>query len=312
MQTEKQVTNMLQNHLKYSPKPPRTFTGKERDSETGFSYFGARYYDSDLMTGWLSVDPMADKYPNISPYAYCAWNPVRLVDPDGEDWYIPEGQSTPIYDKNITANNCPEGASYIGKMAHWFGQTENDLQYYYHGNTDGSITQQDMTMKLCDSRPNYNFDISNDVLDGVCNFYGEISKKWLKTANKDKHKIMYTMSKNGLLGDKKPGITKAKFDKFAKNNYKKIGTFGTMLSSVDLVTSLMEDGGTPGINTAGSIGSAIGGWVGVKAGASFGAFIGSSYPGVGTVIGAGIGAIIGGIGGGVLGDYVGKEAYKLF
>ncbi|MBR5832210.1 MAG: RHS repeat-associated core domain-containing protein [Bacteroidales bacterium] len=61
-----------------------TFTGKERDSETGFSYFGARYYDSDLMTGWLSVDPMADKYPNISPYAYCGWNPVKLVDPDGE------------------------------------------------------------------------------------------------------------------------------------------------------------------------------------------------------------------------------------
>ncbi len=60
-------------------------TGKERYSETGFSYFGARYYDSDLMTGWLSVDPMADKYPNISPYAYCGWNPVRLVDPDGED-----------------------------------------------------------------------------------------------------------------------------------------------------------------------------------------------------------------------------------
>ena len=26
---------------------------------------------------------MADKYPNISPYACCAWNPVKLVDPDG-------------------------------------------------------------------------------------------------------------------------------------------------------------------------------------------------------------------------------------
>ena len=61
------------------------FIGKERDSETGFSYFGARYYDSDLMTGWLSVDPMADKYPRLSPYAYCAWNPVKLVDPDGEE-----------------------------------------------------------------------------------------------------------------------------------------------------------------------------------------------------------------------------------
>ena len=61
-----------------------TFTGKERDSETGLSYFGARYYDSDILTGWLSVDPMADKYPNISPYAYCNWNPVKLKDQDGE------------------------------------------------------------------------------------------------------------------------------------------------------------------------------------------------------------------------------------
>jgi len=62
-----------------------TFTGKERDEETGYGYFGARYMDHELMTGWLSVDPMADKYPSISPYAYCAWNPVVLVDPDGKE-----------------------------------------------------------------------------------------------------------------------------------------------------------------------------------------------------------------------------------
>ncbi len=51
------------------------------------------------MTGWLNVDPMADKYPSISPYAYCAWNPVKLVDPDGEeavdDWY--KSNSTQYY-----------------------------------------------------------------------------------------------------------------------------------------------------------------------------------------------------------------------
>jgi RHS repeat-associated protein len=61
-----------------------TFTGKERDEETGFGYFGARYMDHELMTMWLSVDPMADKYPSISPYAYCTWNPMKLVDPYGE------------------------------------------------------------------------------------------------------------------------------------------------------------------------------------------------------------------------------------
>ena len=68
-----------------------TFSAKEKDSETGLSYFGSRYYSSDLSV-WLSVDPMSGKYPSLSPYTYCADNPVRLVDPDGED---------PIYAKNF-------------------------------------------------------------------------------------------------------------------------------------------------------------------------------------------------------------------
>ena len=64
-----------------------TFSGKERDVETGYSYFGARYYNSDLSI-WLSVDPLADKYPGLSPYTYCADNPVKLVDPDGRDYEV--------------------------------------------------------------------------------------------------------------------------------------------------------------------------------------------------------------------------------
>ena len=70
---------------------PFVFTGKELDTETGYGYFGARYMDFDLLTGWLSVDPMSDKYPSISPYAYCSWNPVKLIDPDGRDvWEVSE------------------------------------------------------------------------------------------------------------------------------------------------------------------------------------------------------------------------------
>ena len=59
------------------------FTGKERDAETGYDYFGARYYYGPW-GHWLSVDPLSDKYPTISPYAYCMWNPVKYVDPDGK------------------------------------------------------------------------------------------------------------------------------------------------------------------------------------------------------------------------------------
>ena len=45
----------------------------------------ARYYNSDLSI-WISVDPLSDKYPNLSPYTYCADNPVRFFDPDGRDF----------------------------------------------------------------------------------------------------------------------------------------------------------------------------------------------------------------------------------
>ena len=70
-----------------------TFSAKERDPETGLSYFGSRYYSSDLSV-WLSVDPMAAKYPGLSPYVYCADNPVKLVDPNGEEvWIIGENWS---------------------------------------------------------------------------------------------------------------------------------------------------------------------------------------------------------------------------
>ena len=98
----KQVENGIPvQHLQYLPFGERfvdehtsyqerfTFTGKETDCETGFSYFGARYYDPTLLTSWTAVDPMSDKYPNISPYAYCNWNPIRLIDPNGcetDEW----------------------------------------------------------------------------------------------------------------------------------------------------------------------------------------------------------------------------------
>ncbi len=58
------------------------FTGKERDTETGYDYFGARYY-SPMLGHWLSVDKLADDYPHITPYAQSAWNPIKYKDPDG-------------------------------------------------------------------------------------------------------------------------------------------------------------------------------------------------------------------------------------
>ena len=68
------------------------FTGKERDTETGYDYFGARYYWS-IGGIFTSVDQCADDYPWITPYAYCANNPIKYVDPDGKFPVLPVGLS---------------------------------------------------------------------------------------------------------------------------------------------------------------------------------------------------------------------------
>jgi len=58
------------------------FTGKEQDAETGLDYFGARYY-MPALGRWTSVDPVADSFPQWSPYNYALDNSVANTDPDG-------------------------------------------------------------------------------------------------------------------------------------------------------------------------------------------------------------------------------------
>ena len=63
------------------------FTGKELGDETGLYDFSARFLQTGLGR-FTTIDPLAEKYPNISPYAYCNGNPVRYIDPNGMDIYV--------------------------------------------------------------------------------------------------------------------------------------------------------------------------------------------------------------------------------
>ena len=62
---------------------PYKFNGKELDQETGYYYYGARYYDPGTAL-WFGTDPLAHKYPMYSPYVYCCANPVIAIDENGE------------------------------------------------------------------------------------------------------------------------------------------------------------------------------------------------------------------------------------
>jgi RHS repeat-associated protein len=66
------------------------FTQKERDNETGLDYFNARYY-SNVQGRFASTDPILMKQDRLRDpqelnlYAYVRNNPLKYIDPDGED-----------------------------------------------------------------------------------------------------------------------------------------------------------------------------------------------------------------------------------
>ncbi len=68
---------------------PYKYNGKEFDRMHGLNYYdyGARHYDP-LLGRWHVMDPLAEKYYSVSPYAYCGNNPISRIDPDGKFWWF--------------------------------------------------------------------------------------------------------------------------------------------------------------------------------------------------------------------------------
>ncbi len=75
------ATSVTDNPYKYGGKEYDTFGGADLYD------FHARYHAPS--TGrFMTVDPMAEKYPGLSPYIYCAGNPIAYIDPDGMQIFV--------------------------------------------------------------------------------------------------------------------------------------------------------------------------------------------------------------------------------
>ena len=85
---------------------PYLFNAKEFDEETGLYYYGARYYDPRVNL-WISVDPLAEKFSNVSGYVYSFNNPIIFIDPNGESPKASE------LIKQLGINLSPFAAGYI-------------------------------------------------------------------------------------------------------------------------------------------------------------------------------------------------------
>lgn len=65
--------------------PPLKYSAKELDRENGLDLYDshARFYDS-MIGRTTSQDPLAEKYSGVSPYLWCAANPIKFIDKNGK------------------------------------------------------------------------------------------------------------------------------------------------------------------------------------------------------------------------------------
>ena len=143
--THSVVPQQTANYSLLTANSSYTFSAKEKDPETSLSYFGSRYYSSDLSI-WLSVDPMSDKYPSLSPYTYCANNPVKVVDPNGEEIVGTDGKAvTYSYNEKgdvVWSTNASDDTKRIGNAMLQTETGKEQLDFLISG------TKTKITMKI--------------------------------------------------------------------------------------------------------------------------------------------------------------------
>ncbi len=132
------------------------FNGKEKDEESGLYYYGQRYY-APWLCRFVSVDPIAEDYPQLSSYNYAGNKPITSPDVEGlqgtEDSSGPEsqgggGETVQLPDRGGMPNFLLPEVEITGTHSHAEGETKSvpsaqinpvngtatiDIQtYFYH------------------------------------------------------------------------------------------------------------------------------------------------------------------------------------
>ena len=159
---------------------PYLFNAKELDEETGLYYYGARYLDP-AGARWQSVDPMWKKYMGMSPYNYCAENPVKMVDPDGRIILFAEGCSEEFKKsfaaaiKYLKANECDYAFARLNSSDEVFYISELSAK-------ELDKTSFDTETKTIYWNPNYGVQQESGVMSpaSVLNHEGTHASRYLK------------------------------------------------------------------------------------------------------------------------------------
>ena len=113
----------------------------------------ARFLGTDGL--FLSIDPLAEKYPFLTPYSYCGGNPINCIDINGANWYSREGANGEIEYRFVQGQMSEKerasggykdlGFTYIDDNGNYYSLFGQILPLF---SSDGSLTYGQIYSKI--------------------------------------------------------------------------------------------------------------------------------------------------------------------
>jgi RHS repeat-associated protein len=120
------------------------YNSKENDNEVkgeaNQQDYGFRVYDPRVGR-FLSVDPLAHKYPAISPYVYCYNNPISVIDPDGREGIVVSGSPGKHNNRNHFLDNGLDRAKAAQKHTQRKGE---GVTWIVYNDKENGFTQKQL------------------------------------------------------------------------------------------------------------------------------------------------------------------------
>jgi hypothetical protein len=133
-------------------------------------------YEAEFSSRWLSPDPLAKKYPELSPYVYCANNPINVIDPDGREGIVVSGSPGEHDNKlHFLINGLDRAKAAQGRAEKGEGTT-----WLIYNDKDKGFNQKDLDKYTADAqKAGINVEVVSEVseiVDYVNNKTGEDSR----------------------------------------------------------------------------------------------------------------------------------------
>ena len=290
------------------------YNGKELDRKLGIDLYdyGARWYDATGRLGFTTIDPLCEEDYSVSPYVYCANNPVNSIDPTGLDYW----STNDPYEINRFLQSWHNGseidysgwnhtsdADFLANLS--YNDKTGNYLYSYGALENGEAVCYGQIFPSAKKSFSYN---ANNIVDNLGTSLQQNAGN--STIGSNGHFYWHSGMERGFYGNQY--VSTMSLAKFGRGITKVTGPIGIALSTAEIYKGYQQDKGI-GYNTihatAGVGGGYLGGALGLYGFTELGAIIGAPIGPWGMVLGGFVGATLGSIGGSYFATQITDKCY---